>query len=45
MSIVTEMALICTILGGVIGYVVGYRHGHNDTEKVYKDVYDIKDWS
>ena len=45
MSIVTSAAFICTICGGVIGYIIGYRHGHTDTEKAYKDVYDIKDWS
>ena len=45
MSIVTSAAFICTICGGVIGYVIGYRHGHTDTEKAYKDVYEIKDYS
>ena len=44
MSIITSAAFICTICGGVIGYIVGYRHGHQDTEKAYKDVYEIKDW-
>lgn len=45
MSTVAASAFICTICGGVIGYLVGYRHGHKDMERIYKDVYDIKDWS
>lgn len=44
-NIVTELALMCTVFGGVIGYIVGYRHGSSDVEKVYKDVYEIKDYS
>ena len=44
-NIVTELALMCTVFGGVIGYIVGYRHGSSDVEKAYKDVYEIKDYS
>lgn len=44
-NIVAELVFICVVCGGVIGYIMGYRHGSSDTGKVYKDVYEIKDYS
>ncbi len=36
---------ICiAICGYVIGYVIGYRRGHDDMDKVYKDVYNTKEY-
>lgn len=36
---------ICiAICGYVIGHVIGYRRGHDDMDKIYKDVYNIKEY-
>jgi ABC-type cobalt transport system substrate-binding protein len=36
---------ICiAICGYVIGHVIGYRRGHDDMDKVYKEVYNIKEY-
>ena len=37
------ISLCIAICGGVIGYIFGYRHGSGDVDRIYKDVYDIKE--
>ena len=37
------ISLCIAISGGVIGYIFGYRHGSGDVDRIYKDVYDIKE--
>ena len=37
------ISLCIVICGGVIGYIFGYRHGSGDVDRIYKDVYDIKE--
>ena len=37
------ISLCIAICGGVVGYIFGYRHGSGDTDRAYKDVYDIKE--
>ena len=32
------------ICGFVMGHIVGYGKGHDDMEKIYKEVYKIKDY-
>ena len=38
------ISLCIAICGFVIGGITGYRTGNNDMEKIYKDVYDIKEY-
>jgi ABC-type cobalt transport system substrate-binding protein len=38
------ISLCIAICGFVIGHTIGYRAGHDDMEKIYKDVYDIKEY-
>ena len=38
------IALCIAISGGVIGYIFGYRHGSKDIDRIYKDVYNIKEF-
>ena len=37
------ISLCIAISGGVIGYLIGYRHGSSDIDRIYKDVYDIRE--
>ena len=37
------ISLCIAISGGVIGYIFGYRHGSGDIDRIYKDVYNIKE--
>ena len=38
------ISLCIAISGGVIGYIFGYNHGSGDTDRAYKDIYNIKDY-
>ena len=37
------ISLCIAISGGVIGYIFGYRSGSSDIDRIYKDVYNIKE--
>ena len=42
MELVIYVACI-TICGFVMGHVIGYRKGSDDMDKIYKEVYNIKE--
>jgi mannose/fructose/N-acetylgalactosamine-specific phosphotransferase system component IID len=44
MDNIVIIASVIVIASGMVGYFIGYRQGSESMDKIYKDVYNIKEW-